>query len=225
MGEWKALKKASGTGWKELEREAGTGWKALLYETAYEDFTTFAEVDVGSDRIQKTANHVDHAAYRNEDTYLYKGYGVGHFGDFTHKIKARSGFTQDFSVGYVWGLANNIDDFYGLGVTGKTAIGVRFYRSGANRYIQLQEVYTSNWYTDGYLGASTNTYYYIKIVKSGTSLIATIYSDPNYSTLIDTLVLTLHGNWTFRYLYGCSAYNNGMGAYQINDIENFDIGE
>ena len=33
MGEWKALKKASGTGWKELEREAGTGWKALLWKT------------------------------------------------------------------------------------------------------------------------------------------------------------------------------------------------
>lgn len=30
MGEWRALKKASGTGWKELERESGTGWKAIL---------------------------------------------------------------------------------------------------------------------------------------------------------------------------------------------------
>ena len=37
MGEWKALKKASGTGWKELERESGTGWKALLWELFFED--------------------------------------------------------------------------------------------------------------------------------------------------------------------------------------------
>lgn len=44
MGEWKALKKASGTAWKELERESGSGgWKALkwyfLYEDDFEDGT------------------------------------------------------------------------------------------------------------------------------------------------------------------------------------------
>lgn len=44
MGEWKALKKASGTGLKELEREAGTGWRALEWQT---------NIDVGSPAISR----------------------------------------------------------------------------------------------------------------------------------------------------------------------------
>lgn len=43
MGEWKALKKASGTGWKELERELGTGWKALEWESVDIDVGAVAE--------------------------------------------------------------------------------------------------------------------------------------------------------------------------------------
>lgn len=45
MGEWKALKKASGTDWKELERESGSGWKALLWEIAFEDQFTGSNGD------------------------------------------------------------------------------------------------------------------------------------------------------------------------------------
>ena len=42
MGEWKALKKASGTGWKGLERQSGTGWRMLYWE---------GNIDVGAEAL------------------------------------------------------------------------------------------------------------------------------------------------------------------------------
>ena len=223
MGEWKALKRASGTGWKELEREAGTGWKALLYETtAYEDFTTFTEVDIGADRIQKTANHIDHLAYRNEDTYLYKDYGVDHFGNFTHKNKIRivSAGTNTDGWGIVWGLSDNIDDVqaWTLGVY----LFVRKITGGYQLYIR--EKYSGTAYSSGcYINA--DTWYYVKSVKSGTAFNGYVYSDSDYSVLVDSVSLTLHADHTLRYLYGCNTINIGDYYNAQTDIENFDIGE
>ena len=215
MSEWKALRKASGTGWKELERESGTGWKALEWE--YEDFTTFTEVDVGADRIQKTANHIDHLAYRNESTYLYKDYGVDHFGNFTHKIKVKRETVNLDGWGCVWGLSNVINDNYNTA----TQIIVNFYGSSM---IYLYERNSNDWYGQSWSSASGSTWYYIKIVKSGTALSAYIYSDSDYSNLLTTLSLTLHVDHQFRYLYGCNTYNSGDSHYINTDIENFNLG-
>ncbi len=186
---------------------------------AYEDFTTFTEVDVGADRIQKTENHVDHHAYRNEATYLYKDYGVNHFGDFTHKIKFKTNGGVS-GHGAVWMESNNIGDIndlrnnswanillFGFGTT----LYLREYRNGLN-------------YSDS-SAISADTWYYAKIVKNGTSLTCYIYTDSEYSTLHDTLDLTLHVNYTFRYLYACNSYNDGNTYNAINDIDNYDLGE
>ena len=226
MGSWEALKKTSGTGWKELERESGTGWKALEWESAYEAFTTFTEVDNASDRIQKTANHIDFCSVYDENCRVYKDYGVGHFGDFTHKIKVEVTSQDTPSIGYTWVLTNELDRSWTLFNTGKTQIAIRFYRSaGGASELGLYETYSSSEYIDTYSGYSINTWYYIKIVKSGTSLNAYIYSDSDYSVLVDTLTLTLHANHTFRYLHGCNSWYTSS-TYTMNlDIENFDIGE
>jgi hypothetical protein len=184
----------------------------------YEDFTTFTEVDIAADRIQKTANHVDHYSARNEETYLYKDYGVAHFGDFTHKIKVQDTDANSSSIGYFYHLSNVIDDIYNTALS----IGLFFY--GVTNYIYLREQYGGTPYQDGY-NAAYGTWYYIKIVKSGTSLNAYIYSDSSYSALLDTLTLTLHANHTFRYLYPCSSYNDGTAYVKNIDVENFDIGE
>jgi hypothetical protein len=184
----------------------------------YEDFTTFTEVDIAADRIQKTANHIDHFSKRNEETYLYKDYGVAHFGDFTHKIKVQAIDANASAIGYCYHLSNVIDDIYNTALS----IGLFFY--GATSHIYLREQYGGSPYQDDY-NATGGVWYYIKIVKSGTSLDAYIYSDSNYSTLLDTLTLTLHANHTLRYLYPCSSYNDGATYIKNIDVENFDIGE
>ena len=226
MGEWKALKQASGSGWKELERESGTGWKALEWESGYEDFTTFTEVDVGANRIQKTANHVDHYAYRNEDTYLYKYYGVNHFSDFTHKIKVREVSRNISAIGFVWGVSNQLNDVKGLKSGSYHSVFVGFYETAGLKIVVWETYGGSNYYTsDWWTAPQLNTWYYVKIVKSGTSLNAYIYSDSGYTNLLDTISRTLHASLYTKYLFACNTYNSGDVKWAINDIENFDIGE
>ena len=229
MGEFKVVGRAAGSGaFKELDRAAGSGaWKTLEWESAYEDFTTFTEVDVGADRIQKTANHIDHNAFRNEDTYLYKDYGVAHFGDFTHKIKAKMvAGSAAGSLGVVWALANDLDDIYGLFQGGKTSISGELYHDSGNQYVYMREMYDTHQYTDLSVNlGSVNVWKYIKFVKSGTAFNIYIYSNSDYTGLLDTLTRTLHGNWSFKYLYACNTLNTGDNINVDNDIENFDLGE
>lgn len=227
MGEWKSLKIASGTGWKEIEREAGSGWKALEWESAYEDFTTFTEVDIAADRIQKSANHVDYCGYRDEETYLYKDYGVAHFGNFTHKIKMKKvtgGNIYDHISS--WMLANDLDDQKGLKTNNKTYIMLILRAEPSSLSMFVRECRSGTNYTsDTWTSAALDTWYYVKIVKSSTSLNCYVYSDSNYSTLVHSFnTLTLGGNWTFRYLYPVNTYNDNVHFYGYVDIENYDLG-
>ena len=192
----------------------------------YEDFTTFTEVDEAADRIQKTANHIDHLAYRNETTYLYKDYGADHFGDFTHKIKVKAvSASATTAFGAVWALADQLGNISWLKTNNYVSIDVEFQRQDSACVVILRENHNGSEYYDYWAGASWDTWYYIKIVKSGTSLNAYIYSDSDYSTLVDTLTLTLQADHTLKYLYGCNTYDDDTTPYLTADIENFDIGE
>jgi hypothetical protein len=193
---------------------------------SYEDFTTFTEVDVAADRIQKTANHIDHRAERDETTYLYKDYGVAHFDDFEHKIKIKAVSGDDLSFGAVWMLANDLGNIKALTDASKTCIFVDFSYVSGSLKTKLEEKHSGSGYVDSNVGGfSLGDWVYAKIVKSGTSLTAYLYSDSGYSTLVDTLVLTLHADHSFKYLYGCNTYHDSINLYLNNDIENFNIGE
>ena len=197
-----------------------TGAINLGLPTYLEDFTSFTEVDIAADRIQKTAQHIDHYAKDNETTYLYKDYGAAHFDDFTHYIKIKK-VSGDYASGIVWMLANDLGDVETLRGAAKTFIVLEL--TGAN-HLYLREIDDYSTYSDDYT-ITQGTWNYVKIVKSGTSLNAYIYSDAGYSTLLDTLTLTLHGDWTFKYLYGCNTQNTGADNYVQTDIENFNLGE
>lgn len=193
--------------------------------TLYEDFTTFTEVDVAADRIQKTANHVDHVAERDETTYLYKDYGASHFDDFIHKVKVKAASGDTSGFGAVWVLANDLDDLKALETGNKTCISLSFLKSATDLKTRLGKTYGgASTHDENSGGFSFGDWVYAKIVKSGTSLNAYLYSDSDYSVLVDTLTLTLDGDWSFRYLYGCNSYNDSTNVTLVTDIDNFDIG-
>ena len=193
-----------------------------------EDFTTYVEVDTANDRIQRTATHVDHLATRNEDTYLYKDRGAGHFTDFAHKVHVKSELTQNWGVGAVWMLSNDLDDIYGLIGASKDAIWVWFYRdANGNRLLCLYECDGGTCYAVSWTGPATNTWYFLTIEKSGTSLTCKIYSDSARTNLLDTLSLTLHHDYSFRYVFACNTYNVGTHPEALlkNDVNNLDLQE
>lgn len=197
---------------------------------ALEDFTTYEEVDTVNDRIQKTANHIDFVSSRNaEETYLYKDYGVDHFGDFTHKVDEKQ--TAGSWVGHVWGLANGVDEILDL----DPVISVQFYYAGgSNSVIVLRESYDSSDYTHSTANGTLdlNTPYYFLIKKTGTALKCGIYSTANLRDAgdatdgdIDNLALTLQADHKFRYIYGCSSHTLTSVETGTFEIDNLDLQE
>ena len=195
-----------------------------------EDFTTYTEVDPNS-HLDKTANHVDHKGYRNEDCYLYKDKGANHFGDFTHLIdlKPVGHGTTSAGLSTIWMLSvDTVDDIYGIKTAGKTAIAVccQGY-STASTY--LWEMYGSSAYNSAVLSLTYGTQYYLKIVKSGTTLTLYIYTDSARTTQItgSPVSLTLHADHLCRYVFAGNTYNDGTDTnkWVDVDIDNLDLQE
>jgi hypothetical protein len=151
---------------------------------------------------------------------------VGHFSDFEHKIK--TSMNGDPGAGgwcYIWMLSNDLGDGYALNHNNKNHISVYFYIDNTYLAIKVKESYNGISYVDQYSVPKHNDWRYMKITKSGTDLKVRIYSDANYTTLLDTLSLTLHIQDNYRYLYGTNSYNDS-GAQIIDvDIDNFDLGQ
>jgi hypothetical protein len=93
--------------------------------------------------------------------------------------------------------------------------------------IRLQEYYndgSDHWFEQSYTGTA-DTWYYLKIVKSGTSLKCYIYSDSARTNLLATLSLTLHEDYHFEYIYASQSENSGLTHHGDIDIENLDLQE
>jgi hypothetical protein len=199
---------------------------------AVEDFTTYTEVDPNS-HLSKTAYHVDHKAYRNEDCYLYKDKGAAHFGDFTHLINLKpiSGGTNPYGGSYFWMLSNDIDDWKGLLDAFKTCIGVGCWNASGSAYpyVYPSENYSGTRYDGSNINLAWNTQYYCTLVKSGTSLTLHVYSDSQRTQEVSgsPQSITLHGNWTLQYIFAGNTYNTGTDTdrWIDVDVDNLDLQE
>lgn len=202
---------------------------------SYEDFTTYTEVEP-DDRIQKTATHVDCLSYRNEDAYLYKDKEIDHFGDFEHHVDAKSDFAQTDGYGSIWSLQNYVGNFRGGYEGGEAGVCLGFQRPHVDiRHVNLIEITgdAGGFYVDnGNVDLSVDTMYYFLVKKVGTSLVCGVYNTAELRDAgdgtdgdVDNLSLTLHSDWKFRYVYGCSSWEDGFTAYLNMDVENLDLQE
>jgi len=160
---------------------------------AYEDFTTYTEVDPNN-HITVSVNHIDHHTVRNEDAYIYKDYGSGYFGDsFEHHLDARIEASTTGGWDAIWSLANEVGSELQIRVgSDPDHFLVSFYRDlYQGHQIALAEWYNSNWYVQTY-NISSSTWYYLKIIKNGTLLQLKVYSDSARTNLLTTISLTLH---------------------------------
>lgn len=182
-----------------------------------EDFTTYTKV-CPNNHINITTYHLDFAGTANENCYLYADKGVNHFTDWTHlvdaKLVAQSG-SDPFAGFYV--VANDINDLSGIEQNGNTSISLRFY----NSKVYLHEnCPTCGGSTEVSNSVSVGTQYYVKIVKSGTSIWAGFYSDAARTNLLFNLSLTLHANYQFRYIYAANNWNAAPASQSNISIDN-----
>jgi len=183
----------------------------------YEDFENdYIEVDTANDRIQCSGTHIDFVSSKNnEETYVYKDFGVDYFGDFIHNFDAR--LVSGTWFGCVWGLSNTVDELLDC----DPMVVVCFY--GSNNLIYLIE-YSGGQFDDvSDFTFVDGTWYYFSVIKSGVSLSCEIYSDSDRLNLLDTLSLTLHSDWKFRYAYGCSSWTLSSPGLATLDIENLNL--
>jgi len=197
-----------------------------------EDFTSYTEVDPNS-HLSKTAYHVDHKGYRNEDCYLYKDKGAEHFGNFTHLIDLKPmghGGTY-YGCSYFWMLSKDtVDDFKGLVNASKTAFAVGCWTNSVFvPYVQIEESYAGIRYVSTAIILAEGTQYYPKIVKSGTTVTLYVYSDAARTTQVagSPVSLTLHADHTCQYIFAGNTYNDGTDTNKWIDvdIDNLDLQE
>lgn len=206
---------------------------------AYEDFTTFTEVDQET-AITVTSTKVDwsnvHPRFHTGYTYYDKG--AGHFsGDFTHKFEvyvSASGAYQ-YAQSTFWMLANIVGDHKAVIDASEDACSFYLYHE-ANRFAYLNVIENGTPITDyWYTGLSLSTLYFIEIVRDDDGganntgrYTAYIRTGSHTGALQDTLIVdsSVGEQNDFRYVYGTASYddNSGSGSAVSLYVQNLDLG-
>jgi len=207
----------------------------------YENYSTYTENDANNRfTVSNNIIVVESLGANDKHHYVTYDYGVAYFKDFTHDLEARardnSGTAGNDRM-YIWLLANVTDDPYDMYANNDEFIGLSFYgfdtSHPGNPRIYFRKCVNGVYTLVFYEPATLNTWYYFRIVKSGTSLVCGIYSNSILRNAgdgtdgdIGNLVLTLDSDWNFRYIYGVSDDWNGEANRLISgDIHNLTIGK
>ena len=191
--------------------------KMYWWDSSYEDFTTFTEVDPDNRWTETTTRCTATGADRDESDYVYKDYGVGYFGsswEHGFTIKITSSGTQGIVVLYM--QANALNSW----INQTNAIGLYFYDDvGSPMTISLKDrTGASDTYTN--LLHDGSKVYYMTLNRSGTTLTLYIYNDESRTDLEDTLSITMV-DLNYRYLYAGSTWNTSDYGYPMSGyIEN-----
>lgn len=202
-----------------------------------EDFTTYTEVDEGSD-VTKTADRITFTAVdtRSDTFHVHYDKTADHFdGDFEHLVKTYVSSIVDLAIFATWMLSNNVGDFRAHSAGGWSHLNTYWQRSGATYYFFLREQDGASSYTDNF-NPSLSTIYYIEherdeAVGDHGTLYAYICTDDYWDdggTQIDTLTLTLHtSKKDFRYIYGLASYDTAAstGITATGYVELLDLQE
>lgn len=184
-----------------------------------EDFNTYIEYDPLNRITIDTPNHFTFRCCEDE-ARLFKDKGVDHFHDFTHHVDMMMKSGNAGGYYNCWMLSNT--------ETGSgSRLAVLGYRTAAMWYIYLREF--SGAYPFNQLswnGAAPNKWYYLIIRKAGLSFTLEIYSDPERTTLVYSMALTLTQDYFMRYIIAARHRGAaGSGVYIEGETANLDLRE
>ena len=187
---------------------------------AYEDLTTFTEVDPSNHWSQTATRNTGNPIIDVENSYVYKDYGVDYFGDYKHHVDACLTTSGAFLMGRpnigVWGVTDNPGAYEDL-TEGQI---VAFYRINGGTKLYLEDIGNSN--NDSYV-IGVGTVYYLIIERSGSTCTCKIYSDSDRTALLDTLSITCQTT-LLQYLMAGFAPHGTSGSSSVTGYsENFDL--
>lgn len=174
-----------------------TAKEAYADELGTVSFNSFSEEDPTS-QINRSAECVtfDQIETRVTDAYVYKEQSVS--GDFVYEFDTLISAADTFAgETLVWGLSNDAGTFDDWSNSDKILLA--YYKSGGTFQLKLISSASST-----SPGLNLGQRYYIRVIKSGSTVTASIYIDP---AMQGTPVSTLTRNNvadSFSYLYGFS---------------------
>lgn len=207
------------------------------------DFTGFTEVDVPANHIViASATHIDHDQYKDEDTYTYLDYGAGAIEmveiTFRYRTVTSPLVVDPDDAGPIYipiMISNSLNDAYWHYTNASSAIWLgAWYRTspptGPCHFLTVKNgaISSTDYSANGTF--ATNTWYYIRVRKTGRDVYVYIYTsqaDMDADTnRLDTLYCQVPtSDMSMRYLYAGVTWNTGTSYHVDGDIENFDMGD
>lgn len=144
---------------------------------AYENWTGWTEYDPDGD-FTVAANQIDiDTIARNSEGQVWKNHGTDYFDDFTHYIDFNHTARNTKSAIAIWTMNNVNGPSAGDGVGLSLAA---YSPDGANSYAWLEDLGEA---TSDFCVINLSNRYYIKIVRSGTSITAYFYNNAAHTDL------------------------------------------
>ena len=183
----------------------------LVYETI--PLNGFTETDPASDITIAGEAITITTMSQTANAFVVKDYGVGRFGAiaFLQKVKLTALATASSRV-YLLSFANVATGVYNVN---GVQVNLYFYNSAGEYRLYAQCVVDNSDVSSDYMVINLNTDYYLLIERAalGTTLTVNVYSDADYSTFVDTLLITHASVATqFRYLYPMSCRHDDVAA-------------
>ncbi len=195
---------------------------------AIEDFTTYTEVDEGSDLTVAAAKITAVALLaRSQNAYVYKDFTANYFDALSVyiEIQIASGSTDNYEIAGGPCFANAVSTIAGFGTTDLSV----FIRDEPTEHYQLFLCRGAFTAYDNTADLSYATSYYLWVQRAAGNSTATckMYSDASHTTLLDTLTVTGYGTTTkWRYCYGFADYNDeDTNGQWFGFVQNLDLNE
>lgn len=194
----------------------------------FEDWTSgWTEADPNSD-ITVAANTLTVTSMlRNIDAWVYKDYGVGHFGiAFTHNHVVNwtsDGGASTGGAGLYWGVSNVIDDVFYWNTNSSAAMWSQLLRGTAVYTFRLRDGVTGN--ADSFDGTTANCDQDVncETVRSGAT--GATLTQVLTGDVADTLTITCTANTAYRHQFSVNSANNATTGYISWVVKNLDLNE
>ena len=192
---------------------------------AYEDFTTYTEVDSGTYLTVATNKATGVDIPGNVDVYLYKDFTADYFNaldvDWTGYIEDESS-TNRYGLGGP-AFANVVGELGDLENT--DFISCAQSRGSSVAWIRI--IRGNDVASDWYVGSTETIYYFTISRAAGNDTVNLyVYSDSARTSLLDTVSVSGFGTAKWRYVYGVMTYNSALSARLWSGyIENMDLNE
>ena len=192
---------------------------------AYEDFTTFTEVDPNGRISVDDASNITCTNLLRESVaaYVYKDYTATHFATgLTHEFEIRCSSTGTYAAAGVWALSNDLSEMYEWASFSREA-AVAFLYGNFSLFLRDSENGTGD---QDNAGISISTRYYCRVSWSSNTLTLYIYTDAARTSLHDSVTVTLAAGRTYRYCYAVVNNDDTKSTSSINfEVDNLDLKE